>query len=73
MSAVVISLTRLGCSLVDRETLFGASGFLSFIYEVGLALRKSSACSSVKLAYESGAGIWWPALRCARRHRRRFG
>ena len=73
MSAVVISLTRLGCSLVNRVTLSVASGFLSFIYEVGLALRRSSACSSVKLAYESGAGIWWPAPRCARRHRRRFG
>ena len=73
MSAVVISLTRLGCSLVDRETLFVASGSLSFIYEVGLALRRSSACSYVKLAFESGAGIWWPAPRCARRHRRHFG
>jgi hypothetical protein len=58
MSAVLISLTRLGCSLVNRETFFVASGSSSLIYEVGLALRRSSACSSVKLAYESGAGIW---------------
>jgi hypothetical protein len=73
MSAVVISLIRLGCSLVNREPLFVASGSSSFIYEVGLLLRRSSACSSVKLAYESGDGIWWPGLRCAQRHRRRFG
>lgn len=73
MSAEVTSLARLGFSLANREALFGASAAQSPIFKVVLPLRRSSARSSVKLAYESGVGISWPAPRYTQRHRRRFG